>query len=275
MNTDIRLLIVDPQNDFCDLPERDRPAGCVPALPVPGAHADLRRLARGLAAHPERIAHLAVTLDTHQVYDIAHPAYWCTADGEPVAPFTPISAQAVRAGTVRTQRPEDAAGALRYLDALQAAGRYELMVWPMHCLDGNWGHQVHDEVQAACMAWSEQAGRDILMVRKGMNPHTEHYSAIAAEVPDPHDPATGLNRPLLNWAQQADALWVAGQASSHCVRATVEHLVEHLPAGFATRITLLGDCMSPVPGFTAQHDAFMATLQQQGARVACVGDLLG
>ena len=41
----LHLLIIDPQNDFCDLPEAycpELPDGSrlTPALPVPGAHAD-------------------------------------------------------------------------------------------------------------------------------------------------------------------------------------------------------------------------------------------
>ncbi|MFM2054363.1 MAG: hypothetical protein RL456_2400, partial [Pseudomonadota bacterium] len=40
--TAFHLLLIDAQNDFCDLPGE---AGARPALPVPGADADLRRVA--------------------------------------------------------------------------------------------------------------------------------------------------------------------------------------------------------------------------------------
>ena len=43
--TAIQLLMIDPQNDFCDLPPALCPPGEAPALPVAGAHADLQRLA--------------------------------------------------------------------------------------------------------------------------------------------------------------------------------------------------------------------------------------
>ena len=50
----LHLLIIDPQNDFCDLPAEYCPeiAGrrCAPALPVGGAHADMLRLADVLRA---------------------------------------------------------------------------------------------------------------------------------------------------------------------------------------------------------------------------------
>ena len=48
MNPSTLVLIVDPQNDFCDLPAgTDSISGQLifPSLPVSGAHADMRRLA--------------------------------------------------------------------------------------------------------------------------------------------------------------------------------------------------------------------------------------
>ena len=50
MNKNIQLLIIDPQNDFCDIPERELPVSqgyrTKPALPVTGADADMKRLAK-------------------------------------------------------------------------------------------------------------------------------------------------------------------------------------------------------------------------------------
>lgn len=41
MKRNLHLLIIDPQNDFCDLPAGYLPADqTLPALPVTGAHAD-------------------------------------------------------------------------------------------------------------------------------------------------------------------------------------------------------------------------------------------
>ena len=65
----------------------------------------------------------------------------------------------------------------------------------------------------------------------------------------------------------ADLLLVAGEASSHCVRATTEHLLQHLPSGRPERIVLVTDCMSPVAGFEAQHQVFLASAQAQGVQL--------
>ena len=87
-----------------------------------------------------------------------------------------------------------------------------------------------------------------------------------AEVPDPQVPDTCLNHALLGTLLQSQRLVVAGEASSHCVRATVEHLLEAAPPGFAPRLVLLTDCMSPVHGFAAQHADFLQRMQAIGVR---------
>lgn len=270
----IQLLAIDPQNDFCDLPAdwhpTDRASGAplAPALPVAGAHADLQRLARFIGAQGTAIDAITVTLDSHQQHDIGHPGFWQGAGGAAVSPFTPITAAQVRAGAYAPRDAAALARVLDYLDALERQGRYSHMVWPVHCEIGSWGHGVHAQVLAACRAWQVQRQRATASVLKGLNPWTENYSALQAEVPDPGDPSTQLNTRLLAALDTADLLLIAGQASSHCVRATTEHLVQHLPGGRPERIVLLTDCMSPVAGFQAQHDAFLATLQAQGARLA-------
>ncbi len=278
MTRTVHLLVIDPQNDFCDLPTDwqpgHAPAGqaVAPALPVAGAHADMQRLAAVLRSNAQHIDAVTVTLDSHQRYDVAHPGFWRRGDGAAVSPFTPITAQQVRSGQFA---PADAAAlprVLAYLDALEVQGRYTLMVWPVHCEIGSWGHGLHADVLAACGAWQTARQRAVKHVFKGMNPWTEHYSALQAEVPDPADPATALDTRLLQRLGEADLLLIGGEASSHCVRATTEHIVQHLPrlqpGWSAERVVLLTDCMSPVAGFEAQHEAFLQAMRAQGVQLA-------
>ena len=218
-----------------------------------------------------------LTLDSHQRFDIAHPGFWQTGAGAEVAPFTPITAAQVRAGDFT---PRDVAAlprTLAYLDALEAQGRYTLMVWPVHCEVGSWGHGIHADVLAACGDWQLQRQRAVRNVFKGTNPWTEHYSAIEAEVPDADDASTTLNTALLLSLGQADVLLIAGEASSHCVRSTTEHIVQHLPRlvpGWqASRIVLLTDGMSPVAGFEAQHQAFLDGMRKAGAQLASMHEI--
>jgi nicotinamidase/pyrazinamidase len=259
-----QLLIIDPQNDFCDLPAAP---GATPALPVTGANADMQRTAALIDAAGDRLDAITITLDSHHRLDIAHPGFWRRADGAPVGPFTPITAAQVRA---REFQPRDAAAlprALAYLDELEARGRYTLMVWPVHCEIGSWGHNVHAAVRAAYNRWEEARQATVQKVVKGTNPWTEHYSAVQAEVPADDDPATELNTALLADIDRHDLILIAGEASSHCVKATTEHIVQHLPGGRPERLVLLTDCMSPVAGFEVQAEAFLAAMRAKGVRL--------
>jgi nicotinamidase/pyrazinamidase len=132
---------------------------------------------------------------------------------------------------------------------------------------------VHPALREAYNAWEERTLRSVAKVTKGENPWTEHYSAIRAEVPDPTDPATDTNTALLARLRQADVLYIAGEASSHCVKATTEHLVEALSDAEKRRLVLVTDCMSPVAGFEAAHDAFIAAMQAHGVRVATAAEV--
>ncbi len=272
MKDRLHLLVIDPQNDFCDLPSDYLPRDTAPTLPVPGAHADMLRLAQLIERGRDGIAAITVTLDSHHRYHIAHPTFWVAGDGAPVAPFTEITAADVRAARYV---PRDAGAirrALAYLDALEAAGRYKLMVWPVHCEIGTWGHNVHADVRKAYNGWEDAALGVVAKIAKGSNPYTEHYSAVMAEVPDKAEPDTLLNRALIDSLKSADRVYVAGEAGSHCVKATTEHVVEHI--GDPSRLVLIMDCMSPVQGFEAQQRGFFDAMRAKGVQFAQAGDVL-
>ena len=267
-----QLLIIDPQNDFCDLPETWHPVDPIeasrtaPALPVPGAHADMQRLAALLRDAGAAFDAVTITLDAHHQLDIAHPAFWQQADGTQVLPFTTITAAQLLSGEFLPRDPLARPRCQSYLEALETSSRYQLMVWPVHCEIGSWGHAVHADLRAAYQDWERRQLKTVRKIFKGQNCWTEHYSALQAEVPLPDDPGTQLNTELLATLDQASMLLVAGEASSHCVKATVEHLAAHLPD--LQRIVLLTDCMSPVAGFERQQQQFFAAMQGLGMRLS-------
>jgi nicotinamidase-related amidase len=279
MKHKLHLLIIDPQNDFCDLPPSHRPVQAdgslaTPALPVCGAHADMLRVAELIDMGRQGITGISVTLDSHHRLDVAHPTFWTGAGGGAVSPFTEITAADVRAGRYL---PRDAASlprALAYLDALETAGRYRLMVWPVHCEIGTWGHNVHADVRAAYNHWEDAALGIVDKVVKGTNPWTEHYSAVMAEVPDADDPATQLNRGFIDLLRQADRVYITGEAGSHCVKATTEHIVDQFGPADARKLVLVTDCMSPVGGFEPQYDAFVRDMLARGVQTATAADVL-
>jgi nicotinamidase/pyrazinamidase len=278
----LQLLIVDPQNDFCDIDGA--------TLPVAGADADMKRLAALVDQAGAAIADIVVTLDSHPVYAIERPAFWqqpgadgaegvegAPPPGSPVSPFTQIKAEDVRAGRFA---PRDAAlrdQVLAYLDALEASPKkYILMVWPTHCVVGTWGHNVHGELAAALGRWEATRLRTVEKVLKGQNPMTEQYSAVRAEVPIASDPRTQTNRALVDRIVGFPGLtFIAGEASSHCVAATAEDLFGEMSAERLSRIVLIEDAMSPVGGFEAGATAFVDRARALGVRTMTAAQALG
>lgn len=279
MKRNIHLLVIDPQNDFCDLPPDYLPVDPITgtrqatALAVTGAHSDMRRLAGLVRAGAAGISHITITLDSHHRLDIAHPTFWRAGDGSAVAPFTPITAAQAREGRYLPRDATSLPRALAYLDELESRGRYTLMVWPVHCEIGTWGHNVHADLRAAYNDWEERQLAVVDIVAKGSNPWTEHYSAVQSEVPDASDPGTQLNERLIATLDRADLIVIAGEASSHCVRATTEHVVENL-TGRVDRVVLLTDCMSPVTGFETEHASFMTEMRGRGVQLAAASEVL-
>ncbi|MDX1932021.1 MAG: hypothetical protein SFU56_05395 [Capsulimonadales bacterium] len=259
----IQGLIIDPQRDFCD-----PVAG---TLYVPGAEKDMDRLAAMLRTIGARIDGMHVTLDTHHPLHIAHPLWWEDARGNRPSPFTIITADDVAEGHWRAVDPAERTRSEAYVAALARNGRYPLCIWPYHCLIGTTGHAVFPPLADALAAWEEKRMRPVDYVLKGRNLRTEHYSALAADVPDPDDPTTAPNRALIDSLRNADIVFVAGEAGSHCVANTVRDLAGFLKQETGddrtlSKLVLLTDTISPVGGFETLQETFIDEMTGRGMR---------
>ncbi|MGO8671258.1 MAG: hypothetical protein ACLQVD_07850 [Capsulimonadaceae bacterium] len=279
----VALLIIDPQIDFCD-PGRG-------ALYVSGAEGDIVRLAAMVQRLGPELNDIHVTLDSHHTVDIAHPIFWRDLNGRRPAPFTIISANDVESGRWTTARPGYYDRALEYVRTLESKGRYALCIWPPHCLIGSAGHGVMPELFAALTDWEQQSspralakGEDIGSsgkefaivdyVAKGTNIHTEHYSAVRAEVPDPDDPATQTNTALIDSLRRADLVAVAGEAGSHCLANTVRDIADCFGSDEIRKLVLLTDATSPVSGFEQFQVDFVRDLTARGMQLSTTTEFL-
>jgi nicotinamidase/pyrazinamidase len=273
------LVIIDPQNDFMDiLAGPGDPVGlAIPGgptfrstLPVPGALKDMERCAELLRRVGPRLDDVHVTLDSHRVIDIAHPGFWRDASNKRPNPFTIISHDDVKNEVWTPRSHQYRARALAYTAALEKAGKFQLMVWPKHCLIGSWGHNVVAPLKAELDAWEDAQFANVDYVVKGTNTFTEHYGALMAEVPDLFDPATQLNSAFISTLQDADVVGIAGEASSHCVKTTVEQIADNIGDAHLAKLHILTDCMSPVPqtpggpDFPAIAKDFLKRMQTRG-----------
>ena len=264
----IRLLVIDPQNDFMDVDGA--------ALPVPGASADMARLAGFVDAVAAHIGDIVVTLDSHASVGIERTSFWLDAQDAPVSPFTPITAAQLAAGQYRPRDTRRAAEALAYLKALEAGGERTLVVWPVHCVLGTWGHNIAPVLAERIAAWEMGSGQTCDKVLKGLNPLTEQYSAFRAEVPRADDPRTALNTALLSrLAGGNELLVVAGEALSHCVAASGQDMLAGMDTARLRNTVFLSDCMSPVTGFEDAGTDFLQQLRARGVRTQTAQELAG
>lgn len=255
------LLIIDPQNSFCD------PSG---ELYVKGADSDMKRLADFISSHESRLDRITVTQDSHNKIHIAHPIWWADADGNHPDPFTRISYEDVRNGAWRAANPEYQAWSETYLKTIQAH-----VIWPFHCMIGTWGHEVFPELLHALNPWRDRR-HELDFFLKGGNRFTEHFSAVGAAVEVPGNPNTKRNTAFIRTLDQADEIWVAGEATSHCVNETVGDIVKYSDnPNIAGKIVLLSDAMSPVEGFEDAAKDFFDRMKTAGAGIVPISKAAG
>lgn len=251
----VHLVLIDPQKDFCD------PSG---ALFAPGADADMARVATMVERLGPRLSDVHVTLDSHRKVDISHPMWWRVPGGGAPDPFSQITADDLRTGTVGTARPSMHDRTLAYLEQLERAGRYPHTIWPYHCLIGDEGHSVVPVLSDALHEWEERF-KIVDFITKGSNPWTEHFSGVRAEVPDPADPGTQVDPGFIRTLAEADVILMAGEALSHCLANTVRDVADELSAPeYIRKIHLLTDATSNVPGFESLGEDFVREMTARG-----------
>ena len=202
------LLLIDCQKDF-------HPGG---SLAVPNADADAARITQFIRQNTPAIHRIVATMDSHHPLHIAHPCFWSDQDGNNPTPFTVISTEDIVSGKwtpredIKPSAREDlliddtilqgeipsnlyttdATGqkqlnmkqwCIEYTKRLASNGKFQLMIWPEHCLVGTEGHNLVTEIGEALMEWSRKTGGSVEWVNKGQNLLTENYSALCAEVP--------------------------------------------------------------------------------------------
>lgn len=260
----VQLLIIDPQNDFCN------PKG---SLFVNGADQDMKRLAEFVIAKKDKLDDIHVTLDSHHLVDIAHPIFWMDSKGVNPAPFTIITSQDVFGGAWRTTNPQAMDRATKYVKALEANGRYPLCIWPPHCLIGSWGYIVNDELYKALAEWEKDFAM-VAYVTKGSNFWTEHYSAVQADVPDPEDPGTQLNQKLIKDLTDADMILLAGEARDYCLANTVRDIANNFGDDNIKKMYLLQDCTSDVGNPAGIGEDFVKEMTGRGMNLTDTKSIL-
>lgn len=272
----VHVVCIDNQNDFCD------PNG---ALYVKGGEENAKRGARMIERLADKISDIHLTMDSHHKVDISHPMWWRDESGNPPPPITGVvldgdqfmflnyaTGAKVRANVRKLGARERT---LNYIKALTANGRYPHTIWPEHCLIGDQGHNIYPALSAAVHHWEEKRYGLSNVVTKGSNPWTEHFSAVKAEVPDPTDPSTQVNRGLIQTLEEADMVVWMGEALSHCLANTFRDTVANFSdPTYIKKMWLCTDASSSVPGFEKFGDDFIAEMKAKGMNLTTTVDFL-
>ena len=286
---DVHLLLIDVQKDFC-FPEGSLYVG---GRSGRGALEDSRRIAEFIYQNLGTLTNITCTLDTHFAYQIFFASFWVDQDGKPLTPYREITVDDIDRGTAR---PNPAVASWlcngnytwllkqvrSYCSELEAAGKYRLYLWPPHCLLGSAGHALAGVVHEARLFHSYVRGAQSWVEVKGGNPLTENYSVLRPEVLLRHDgqPLAQRNATFIRTLLTADAVIIAGQAASHCVKSSIDDLLTEIvaqDAALARKVYILGDCMSAVAipdgkggfvaDFTPQAEAALKRFADAGMHV--------
>ncbi len=253
---DVRIFCVDGQTCFCD------PKG---SLYVKNGEVHMQNLANLIDRVGPKITDIHATLDSHTYNHISFTTHWKDKSGKNPPPFTLVSAEDVENGTFRAAKPSLQSHALKYVKELKKNNRYQLVLWPDHAVIGTLGHTLFPAFEQAVERWSKNNFAYADYITKGSNLLTEHYSAVQADVPDPSDPSTQLNVGLVNTLSEADLILIGGEASSHCISATIRDVVNNFAdISYAKKMKILTDCCGPVPGFEQQEQDFFDFCKQHG-----------
>lgn len=273
----VHVVCIDDQEDFVN------PNG---TLFVKGGDQNVRRGAKMINRLRDKITDITITLDSHRKVDISHPMWYLDEFGNKPLPITGVSLDKDESmvlthwptGKVskgRTRAPGARKRTVEYLKALAATGRYPHTIWPEHCLIGDEGHNLSPVLSAAIHDWEERRYAMANVVTKGSNPWTEHFSAVKAEVPDPEDPSTQVNKHFVEIIENADLVVWLGEALSHCLANTFRDTVANFsdPA-YIKKMYLCTDATSSVPGFEKLGDDFIREMKAKGMNLTTTTDFL-
>ncbi|NQT49742.1 nicotinamidase [Candidatus Kuenenbacteria bacterium] len=240
----VALFVIDGQVGFC------WPGA---SLFVPGAVEDVTRICEFIYRNLNKISEMHFSLDTHKAFQIFHPSFWIdNATGEAPGPFTLISAQDIKDGKYTPALyPHEC---LAYCEELEKTGKYVLCVWPYHTMLGSIGHALLPALFEAAMFHAIARKKQTKFETKGMHPLTENYSVLSPEVKNVKGQVVGqFNTRFFKALMENDRVYICGQASSHCVKTTIEDLLREIMAvdpDLVKKVYILEDCMSPVPAVT-------------------------
>lgn len=115
-----------------------------------------------------KIDDIFITLDTHHKENITFSHFWINNSGQHPKPYMIISNYDV---IEKIWYPIDMnlyEYCQSYTMQLEAKGRFQLVIWPDHCIVGSDGHEITNRLQIALNKWNkEHENKRIRYIKKG------------------------------------------------------------------------------------------------------------
>jgi len=289
------LLVIDPQNSFMEENVgSQRPLG---SLHVPNSNTDIENIIQLVNDGYFREVH--VSLDTHSPRHIAHPGFWMyfnensgtwedATDAQSFNMLKSILPQRdsenwyiegtnIINGAITKFYPkkilDDSEGTNSfevlctyvhmYINAINEGNGHQAIIWPLHCLESTYGHQVAQELKTCLDNVQRQEISSVFYHTKGRNNLAEMYSIFSAEFPvndfwlnlipgyafeasnicknfqdsvgsqhyksQSDNICTSRNNAFLARLFGKDnTVYVCGEARTHCVKASVMDMIQYV-----------------------------------------------
>lgn len=242
------LLAIDMQNDFVEHNG---------SLYVPNADIAVKNLLKIL--YSENIFDKIIfTRDAHPYKNISNVECWKKYNGENVNPFTIITYNDIK--SKKYIHPFSDKYLKLYTNFLENHSNKKLTLWPTHCIKNTYGYQLQNNIQDYIKDNIDKC----VIVDKGTNPKTEHYSIFMAEMPISFDKNTRLNKSLLNTISECDELFICGVATDYCVKESVRVLNDKLP-DIMKRTFFIKKCMASISNINIETDEVFHKSIEMGA----------
>ena len=257
----VLLLSIDVQQDFMDNG----------ALGVPNAVKDVENATKFIYNNIDKISQIAVSLDTHNPFQIFHPCWWVDKNGNNPAPYTAITLKDLDEG--KWSPVINPIASREYVEHLEKDGKKVLVIWTYHCLQGTNGSAL--ENQFANMVYFHSVAKKTMVQRlvKGQDPLSEMYGIIKPE----YDTKNYINIDFLNKVEKFDKIVILGEAKSHCVLESIKQILEYYAnkPEVTKKVFILEDCMGVIPSFEkATEDAFNSFKNQYKVNIVKSTDLV-
>jgi len=253
---------------------------CTPgaSLYVPGADKDVNRAIQFIYENIDKITELHYSLDTHYAYQVFHPTFWVDSEGNHPSAYTIITYDDIKNGkwmpSVHPVYVED------YVKQLESQGKYSLCIWPFHTMLGSIDHALVPALFEASLFHSIVRKVPVRFETKGQHALTENYSVMAPEVKqllkntDKELNVGQYNTKFFKALMNNDIVIIWGEAASHCVKYTIEDLINQIKTvdpSLIDKIVVFKDCMSPVIhpviDFVSITENALKSFEQEGIKV--------